>query len=188
MTSIPPIPLGASLRRWRIVNRTKQSALAAYFDVSQGTVARWEAGEIAPSGKHGARLRALLTARPNAASDRTLVGLIESSVIPCHLICDVTHRLLAASPSRAAQWRISADELTGRTLWRFATEDIVTAEAGLGDAGWFDDSPPAVTVETQRRAYAELTIEAGRLQYVRFPLSDGTHARLVSDVQAINPA
>ncbi|MGH6633364.1 MAG: helix-turn-helix transcriptional regulator, partial [Sphingopyxis sp.] len=48
--------LGASLQRWRALNRIKQSALAGEMGVSQTTVSRWEAGVLTPGATDEDRL------------------------------------------------------------------------------------------------------------------------------------
>lgn len=46
ITALPPKRdcLGPTLRRWRVINRVKQAALAEELGVSQATVSRWESG------------------------------------------------------------------------------------------------------------------------------------------------
>lgn len=173
--------LGASLRRWRALNRVKQSALACEMGVSQTTVSRWEAGTLPPGQREEDRLTQLLAARPTSASDRALFDLVRHAPAPVHLICDLTHRLFAASPARISAWRVGIDELAGTSLWRFASPGIAKGEAALDALGWYAPVAPAVIVDTEPAYFAELSIAAGRLRYTRMPLSDGTFARLVED-------
>lgn len=128
------------------------------------------------------RLLRLLSATPRSSSDRALLGLVRDSATSCHLVCDVTHRLLAASEARERQWVVSENDLLGSSLWRFATTEIEALEPRLPELGWFDEVPSDLSFRTGRGEYAELTIETGYLSYARFQLSDGTYARLVSDL------
>lgn len=165
--------LAASLRRWRALNRVKQSALADEMGVSQTTVSRWETGVLAPGTREEDRLMRLLAARPNSAADGALLDLVRNSPKPAHLMCDLTHRLFAASPARISGWRVGIDELAGKSLWRFASPGIAAGEAALDAFGWYAPLAPAVLVDTEYADFDELTIAAGRLRYTRMPLSDG---------------
>lgn len=184
MTHIPPLRagrIGESLRRWRVLNKVKQSALASDIGVSQTTISRWESGALLPEKRHVGRLVDLLTARPASASDSALLELVSMSAEPVHLVCDVSHRLLAASPSRAEDWRDGVSGFLGKSLWRYASKDIVAAEGRLVEDGW--DEPIADDVEftTDRIEHPELVIRAGRIRWTRIALSDGSFARLVRD-------
>ena len=182
MSYVPPAHvLGAGLRRWRLLNQVKQAALAADLGVSQGTVSKWESGALVPDGREAKAAADLLTARPRSSADRALATLVREAAAPMHLICDLTHRLLAASPARVAEWRVAEAELTGESLWRFASEGIAAGEAGLEARGWYAPLAPDVGVETERAEFEELTIRQGTILYARLPLSDGGFARLVRD-------
>ncbi|WP_209008485.1 helix-turn-helix domain-containing protein [Roseibium polysiphoniae] len=172
---------GPTLRRWRMLNRVKQSSLAAEMGVSQTTVSRWESGRLVPEGAHAQRLERLLSARPKSSADHALSELVETSRQPAHLICDFTHRLLAASAGRLEDWRVPLSDKLGTSLWRYATEGIRLGEAGLAARGWMDAHPPEVTVLTERMDHRDLTIRAGEIIYTRIALSDGSFARLVRD-------
>lgn len=174
--------LGRALRRWRTLNRVKQSALAEDLGVSQSTVSRWENLLLEPEPREARRLIALLSARPDAASDRALIGLVRGAPTAMHLICDLTHRLIAASAGRLAGWRVGAEDLVGTSLWRFASEGIARGEAGLAARGWYEPVAGDVMVETEGVAFAELTIPRGTMSYTRMPLADGGFARLVRAV------
>jgi hypothetical protein len=96
-------------------------------------------------------------------------------------VCDLTHRLLAAARPREREWRRSAAELRGQPLWRFATEAIQLAEAGLPDLGWGErDGAHALTFVTGANDLDELRIVPGVLIWERILLSDGSPARLVT--------
>ncbi len=180
MTPTPEIrTLGPALRRWRALNRIKQAAVAEELGVSQTTISRWENLEQAPEPREVRRLMRLITAAPKASSDIALIDLVRSAAAPMHLICDLTHRLIAASPSRLATWRVSADELIGTSLWRFASEGIRSGEDALVGQGWYEPIASDVTVETECVSFPELTIDAARIRYARMPLADGGFARLV---------
>lgn len=184
MTSTLPLPvrhLGIALRRWRILNGMKQASLGTELGVSQATISRWESGTLLPDVKETGRIMQLLSARQASRNDAALLLLVKESSQPVHLMCDFSHRLYAASPVRSAQWRVSDEEMGGKSLWRFATEGIAKAEAGLDANGWYDPFPSDLIVETEDADFAEVSIKAGALRYARMPLSDGSFARLVWD-------
>lgn len=178
---LPSARIGRSLYRWRALNRVKQAALAAELRVSQATVSRWEAGALSPGEREMRSIVALLRARPTSAADRALLELVLASSKPVHLVCDLTHRLLAASPPRAAEWRDGVGPLMNRSLWRFASHGIAEGEARLADQGWYEPLAADVVVETERAVFPEVTIDAGEIVWARIPLSDGSFARLVWD-------
>jgi transcriptional regulator with XRE-family HTH domain len=130
---------GRALRRWRRLRGVKQSHAAELFGVTQATLSRWERGHHRLPDDAVHRLTRLLAAPLDTAGDAGLRRLIESSALPVHLICDLTHRLLAVSPARLADWTADAAELRGTSLWRFATDEIQQAESRLGDVGWYDE-------------------------------------------------
>ncbi|MEP4767650.1 MAG: helix-turn-helix transcriptional regulator [Roseibium sp.] len=173
--------LGPSLRRWRTLNRIKQTALASELGVSQSKISRWESGHSSPPYADSFKIRQLLRARPNSASDKSLLELVASSNIAVHLVCDLTHRLLAVSPKRANDWHIPLAELMNRPLWRFASDGIRTAENRLADCGWFEPQAPDIVFNTERAEFPEITIPERPIRITRVPLSDGSFARLVRD-------
>lgn len=175
----PPHALGRSLRAWRAMRRVKQAHAAEVLGVSQATVSRWEGGVLAPSQREAARLADLLAARPDSDADRALLDLVETSTEAAHLICDLSHRLLAASPARSREWGPAKEDLLGVSLWRYASPAIVAAEAGLEQAGWYEPLAPALTVETGPNDSNEVPIRSGRVDWTRLRLSDGRFARLV---------
>lgn len=180
----PPLlrqpPLGSALRRWRTLHRIKQSHAAELFGVGQSTISRWEAGVQAMSAAERTRIETLLQARLDSAADRALARLVEGSGRPVHLVCDLSHRLLACSRPRAAEFALPLAALLGTSLWRFATEDIVAQEAALDAVGWRDGmAPPALEFATGANDSALVPIRPGRCRWTRLTLSDGTAARLV---------
>jgi transcriptional regulator with XRE-family HTH domain len=175
--------LGRSLRTWRALRRIKQLHAAQLLGVSQATVSRWENGRTPPTPQEATRLRALMAAQLDSAGDQLLARLVRQSAAPVHLICDLTHRLLAASPAREAQFKLPTSTLLGRSLWRCASQDIVQAEAGLAQRGWFEPAPPAVEFDTGARESDALVIHACRMRWVRLQLSTGSFVRLVETVQ-----
>jgi hypothetical protein len=130
----------------------------------------------------GHQLRSLMAARLDSDADRVLARLVQQSAAPVHLICDLTHRLLAASRAREAQFKVPTSRLMGTSLWRYASEDIVRAEAQLADHGWFGPTPPAIEFHTGARESDELAIFACHMRWVRFQLSDGSFVRLVESI------
>ena len=171
--------IGPPLRRWRVLNRIKQQALAAELGVSQAKVSRWENGRSLPEGRDLQRISTLLGAKPNTAADGALLMLVEQSSVAVHLVCDITHRLLAVSPARALDWHVPVSELMNRPLWRFASGGIQRAEMKLADNGWYEPSGPDIVFETERADFPELTIPESRVRISRLPLSDGRFVRLV---------
>ena len=157
----------------------KQGHVAELLGVSQATISRWESGHQLPTLPEREALRALMAARLDSAADRALGRLVCSASREIHLVCDLTHRLLAASPARERRWRVSASELMGTSMWRFHTEAIALAEAALPALGWYGDAPPEVEVRTGANESAEVPIRRGRCRWTRLRLSDGGYARLV---------
>jgi len=183
-TAVLNSSLGPSLRRWRVLNRVKQEVLARDLGVSQARVSRWESGQARPEGRHLLKITQLLRARPETAADRALLDLVSRSAAPVHLVCDLTHRLLAMSPARQAEWHLPVSEFLNRPLWRFASEGIREAEHSLADHGWFEPDSPDILYRTERVDYPEMTIPESRIRISRLPLSDGSFARLVREEAA----
>ena len=177
--------LGRSLRVWRTLRRMKQSHAAELLSVSQATVSRWEAGHQKPTHPEREALRALMAARLEGAADHALGRLVRHTARETHLICDLTHRLLAASPARERRWRMSASELLGTSMWRFHTEAIARAEAALPELGWYGEAPREVEVLTGANDSAEVPIRRSRCRWTRLRLSDGSYARLVETEAAV---
>ena len=171
---------GRALRRWRRLRGLKQSHAAELFGVTQATLSRWERGHHRLPEQAASKLSRLLAAPLDSAGDAGLRRLVESSALPVHLICDLSHRLLAASPARFAQWTADAAQLRGTSLWRFATDEIRLAESRLGEAGWYDDGTTEVRFWTGANHDSLVPIEPGVLVWERLTLSDGTLARLVT--------
>jgi transcriptional regulator with XRE-family HTH domain len=175
---------GRALRRWRRLRGVKQSHAAELFGVTQATLSRWERGHHRLPDAAVHRLEQLLAAPLESAHDAGLRRLVESSALPVHLICDLTHRLLAASPARFAQWHVGPADLHGTSLWRFATQEIQEAESRLGSLGWYDDRTTELRFWTGANNDAEVPIEPGVLVWERMTLSDGTLGRLVTSMDA----
>lgn len=171
---------GRALRRWRRLRGVKQSHAAELVGVTQATLSRWERGHHRIPEAATRKLSRLLAAPLDSAADAGLRRLVESSALPVHLVCDLSHRLLAASPARLAEWRAGASELRGVSLWRFATDEIRSAEARLGDIGWYDDGAVQVSFWTGANDSPIVAIRPGLLVWERLQLGDGTLARLVT--------
>ena len=168
---------GARLRRLRRARGIKQAYVAQLAGVDQATVSRWERGEIKPDYLHAQSvLRALI---PNQSDDSTLRRLVESSSLIVHLIGDVDHTLLAASPGRIAEWNIPVEKLIGQSVWGAASPAIYAAEASLEKLGWWEYPQPA-PVEVNLEPYDSgfLPITPGKMLWERVWLSDGCPARL----------
>lgn len=177
---LKPVLPGAALKRWRLLHRVKQSHAAELFGVTQSTISRWESGvQVMEPGAHH-QLEQLLAARLDAAADHALARLVNQSQQPMHLICDLTHRLLACSPARAAEFASPVGALVGQSLWRFATAEILRAESSLVACGWRDtQAPPAVEFSTGSNDSLLVPIRPSLCRWTRIPLSDGSAARLV---------
>ncbi len=173
-------PLGPLFRRWRLLHRIKQDHAAELFGVSQSTISRWEAGTQEAEPEQRARIEALLRARLDNAADHALARLVSGSSQPIHLVCDLTHRLLACSAPRAAEFGVALGDLLGRSLWPFVTEAIATQEARLDTLGWREGiAAPALEFATGTNASLLVPIRQSQCRWTRLTLSDGSTARLV---------
>lgn len=175
----PALP-GIALRRWRLLHRIKQSHAAQLFNVTQSTISRWESGVQAMDPAAHQQLEQLLAARLDAAANQALARLVSESSQAMHLVCDLTHRLLACSPSRARQFSSPLAELMGQSLWRFATPQIQLIEASLEHTGWREtQAPPALEFATGSNDSNLVPIRPSICRWTRMTLSDGSAARLV---------
>ncbi|TWB33027.1 helix-turn-helix domain-containing protein [Nitrospirillum viridazoti] len=179
--------LGQSLRLWRTLRRVKQSHAGELLGVSQATVSRWESGTLVPDGDEQAAIRQLMQAGLDSAADRELARLVNNSAGSVHLVCDLTHRLLALSAGRERDFGRPRADVLGTSLWPYASDEIRTAEATLADLGWFEPSPPALELTTRANRSSEVRIFASRFRWVRFQLSDGSFARLVDTIAYERP-
>jgi transcriptional regulator with XRE-family HTH domain len=175
---------GRALRRWRRLRGVKQSHAAELFGVTQATLSRWERGHHRLPDTAARKLSRLLAAPLESAADAGLRRLVESSALRVHLICDLSHRLLAASPARFAEWTADAAELRSVSLWVFATDEIRSAEGRLGELGWYDDGAAQMSFWTGANDSPVVSIDPGILLWERLQLSDGTLARLVTSMPA----
>lgn len=177
---LPSSSLGPALRRWRLLHRVKQTHAAELLGVAQSTISRWESGTQALLVEERARLERLLGARLEAAADQALARLVEANPQPVHLICDLTHRLLACSPARAAQFGVPLGELLDRSLRPYCSEEILRQEATLEELGWRELlAPPALEFASGANASAIVPIRRSRCRWTRMTLSDGRAVRLV---------
>jgi len=177
---IPHRRLGPALRRWRTLNRVKQSHAAEMLGVNQSTISRWELGEQDMSNSQRGRIQELMGARLTSAADAALCRLVRNHRSGAHLICDISHRLLGLSTIREGEFACDASELMGVSLYRFITEELARVEEGLDEVGWYDlPCPPELVAETGTNGSDLVPIVAGSCRMTRFVLSDGTAARLV---------
>lgn len=131
---------GPNLRRARLLRGMKQGHLAELLGVNQATISRWERGLLLMTEPQLSRALTILRAAPRQAShDAALRQLVEASAERVHMVCDKTHRLLAASGPRWAQWRLDKSDLEGVCMISYASPDILEAEARLADLGWLTD-------------------------------------------------
>lgn len=120
----------------------------------------------------------VLGARLTSAQDAVLARLIKSSSKPMHLVCDVSHRLLAFSESRGVEFGPDAQALLGHSLWQYATEEIVEAEEQVRRQGW-NAQNGSVQFCTGHNHSSVVPIYDSLCTWTRLTLSDGTFARLV---------
>ncbi|ACP27418.1 putative transcriptional regulator, XRE family [Sinorhizobium fredii NGR234] len=167
---------GRALKRLRLLRGIKQSHVAELLGVTQATVSRWETGVLIPAEDQQAALEHLF-AREDSTADAAIKRLVETSTARVHLICDHSHRLLAASPARRAEWR---RDMLGTPMFRYASDDIQHAEATLQDLGWHEGETTSLVVETGPNGRYDVPIVAGRVLWERIPLADGAMGRLVT--------
>lgn len=160
----------------------KQSAVAELLGVSQGCVSRWESGAHRPDSGQRDRIVRMICASAGDDRDLALKRLVEGSERPVHLICDSTHRLLAASRSRAASWGIDVSELIGRSLWPFASAEIEAAEAGLAGSGWFERPYQRLELSTGGNGRRDVPVPPSRMLWETVPLADGRVGRLTTTI------
>jgi len=169
---------GSRLKRLRLLKGLKQSHLADLLAVNQSTVARWERGDLALSEDDWQRARSALN--HTTTQDDVLKRLVETSTQEVHLVCDITHRLLAASGSRKSRWRADIAELMGRPMLCYASAEIFQAEAGLEDLGWYEGVTTALSFTTGVNASDVVPIRRGHMRWERVMLADGSPARLAT--------
>lgn len=173
---VPTLPL----RHLRRLAGMKQSHLADLMGVTQPTISRWENGSLPLTVEQARALQAIFAARPDPAQDAALKRLIETSTSPVHLVCDRTHRLLAASPARAADWRVDLADYLGRSMLVYASEEILAAEARLKDLGWHDGLVGSLAFDTGANGDPDIPIRPGPMLWERVRLSDGSAGRLAT--------
>lgn len=177
-----PRGTGPALRRLRLFAGMKQSYLAEVLGVAQATVSRWERGALPVPATHWRTAQRLLAAAPSSSQDAALKRLVESSTQKVHLICDRTHRLLAASPGRCEEWRADVSSYLGKSLFVYASPEIRTAEATLDGLGWHEGRLSSLAVETGPNADPMFRILPGKMLWERVTLADGSAGRLVTTI------
>lgn len=168
------------LRRLRLHRGMKQSHLAELLGVTQTTVSRWETGVLQMPELFVAAAQRLLAVAPGPAEDSALRRLVEASNLKVHLVCDRTHRLLAASRPRQADWRADMADLTGKSMLVFASPEILAAESGLDAVGWHEGGLSSLVVETGANGSDIVPIVPSRILWERVMLEDGTAGRLAT--------
>jgi transcriptional regulator with XRE-family HTH domain len=174
--------VGRTLRALRLRYDVKQAHLAELMRVSQTTVSRWERGQLPLSDARLDAIQRLLAKSSTPTLDGAIKRLVESSTLRVHIICDRTHRLLAASRPRWAQWCSDSADLLGRSLLCFASPQIIEAEQALANSGWYDGHLAALTIDTGPNFDPHVPIRSGRVLWERLFLTDGTAARLVTTI------
>ena len=182
----PSIPfLMRAVRRTRLLRGMKQSHLAELLGVGQSSLSRWESRRHSPAPEFLDALARFVAEPPHAPSDAILKRLVEQSALQMHLVCNSTHRLLAASRPRRSLWRLA--ESFGVPMWPFATPEIRQAEETLVSVGWWDRPDSAVFFETGGSAHPVVSIEASTVLWERLPLGDHGWARLVTTLDRTDP-
>lgn len=176
------LPVGRALRRFRRLNGVKQGHVAEALEVTQATVSRWENGTHEPDAVFRDRILSLIAANTRNDADSALKRLIETSTLPVHLVCDATHRLLAASPSRTARWGRSTDAFLGQSLWRFASPEIIEAEGRLGEIGWHERPFQRVSFPTGHNGSSLLPVLPSLMQWETVVLADGRVGRITTTI------
>lgn len=176
------LPVGRALRRFRLLNRIKQSHAADLLAVSQATISRWESGAHEPEKHHRDQIVSMIAAKAGNDADAALRRLVETSALPVHLVCDATHRLLAASPARTKEWHTHSGALVGHSLWRFASPEIVAAEEGLADRGWYERPFQRLRFHTGPNNSDIVTVLPSLMQWETVPLADGRIGRITTTV------
>lgn len=171
---------GKIVRQLRVQRGMKQSYLAELMGVDQATISRWERGDLVLRDTELRRIQALLRVPPDPAEDVALKRLIEGSARKVHLICDRTHRLLAASPARQTEWREPAANYVGSSLFAFASLEIIAAEDRLVELGWHAGETTSLEIATGPNRDPDFRILPGRVLWERIHLSDGSPARIVT--------
>ena len=174
------LPIGRALLRFRRLNGIKQGHVAELLCVSQGSVSRWEGGTHTPDDDHRGKIAALIAAHTDNDGDAALKRLITTSTLAVHLVCDATHVLLAASPSRAAGFAGGAAPYIGTSLWRYASPEICEAEAKLAHIGWFDRPFQAFSFRTGDNGSEDIPVRPSVVQWETVPLADGRVGRVTT--------
>ncbi len=177
---IHDLPVGRALRRYRRLTGVKQSVIAEALNVTQASVSRWESGAHEPEAVHRERIVAMIAARADNDADAALRRLIETSTLPVHLVCDATHRLLAASPARRAIWGREGDAFLGRSLWRFASPEIIAAEESLACRGWYERPFQRLRFSTGHNGSEVVPVLPSLMQWETVPLAGGRIGRITT--------
>lgn len=174
---------GTALRRARIVRGLKQYSVSEFLGVSQSTMSKWERGTLVPSAKQCQRLADLFAARLHPLQDAWLQRLVESSGHPVHVMCEATHRLLAASPPRISEWQRDISEIAARPLSLDLPPDIAGAETRLNEVSLNTEMFVPVIVHTRGRSGGPYEIDPALMLWERLQLSGGEWIRLVTNVK-----
>lgn len=178
MTQSQPRVSGASLRMWRLNRHMKQSYCAELLEISQSYLSKLESSTDHLPEEIAAKFMRLAEVTHLSDQDRGIKQLVEFSPLPVHLVCDHSHRLLAASRSRLAQWRKDLSEVEGQALKRYATEEITQAETTIYEQGWFDEELHYFEGETRSASSDDMRIPPAKYSWQRLRLADGSPVRL----------
>lgn len=177
------LSMARGLRRFRLLNRVKQTHLAELLGVSQGTLSRWENGTHVPDPAHQRRIEGFIAAHADHHSDAAIKRLVTHSTLQIHLVCDATHRLLAASCARSHVWRVGVSDYLGLSLWKFASPEIMAAEATLLDRGWYEGPSQRFAFETGHNHSPDMPVFPSVMEWETIPLADGRMGRLATTIR-----
>jgi transcriptional regulator with XRE-family HTH domain len=172
------------LRRYRTVRGIKQAHLAQLVRVSQSTISKWESGAAVPSADQHGQVIELLAAQPSAVANTWLARLVETSRDRVHAICDLTHKLLVASPTRYQEWCREPSEMFHRPLLDDVVGGIVEAERRLIQCEHSMPFDEPVVITTAGQTGGRYRVIPGLVLWERLQLTDGAWVRLVTSVGA----
>ncbi len=174
---------GPTLRQMRLTQNMKQAYLAELIGVDQATISRWERGTSLIPEHMKAAISDLIDGVASIDDNEPLRRLIRSSSLKVHLICDRTHRLIDASPSRFEEWESSFEELAGVSMLPFATPEILNAERLLDQFGWTKRFDCRHVFTTSGNDHPTVTIPPSCVVWERVRLANGLAGRLVTTIE-----
>ncbi|WP_081095160.1 helix-turn-helix domain-containing protein [Erythrobacter donghaensis] len=177
------IPVALALKRFRRLSGTKQSFVASELGITQGTLSRWETGRHAPDNAQRARIIEFLRKYAPHQTDSLVESLVQNSKKRVLLVCDSTHRLLAASKSMSRPWQGGVNQYLNCSLWRYATDEIIEAEKRLRDIDWYDKINLVHEFWTEGNKSTDVPIPPAKIRWETLMLAHGFTGRLVQVIE-----